>query len=80
MDDEEEVLGIPTFEVLLRDGEPFVSGTYFMAPPIYMREAEWDKEVPGRLVVTASDGSLWYAEDVPMTGRVNAVMRPLPTE
>jgi hypothetical protein len=77
VDDEEEVLGTPTFEVLLRDGEPFVSGTYFMAPPIYMREAEWDKDWPGRLLVTASDGSRWFADDVATTGRVNAVMRPL---
>ena len=75
--DEEEVLGTPTFEVLVRDGEPIAAGTYFMAPPLYMRAAEWDPGRPERLLVTASDGSRWHAEGVPLKGRVNVVLRPL---
>ena len=77
--EEEEVLGTPTFEVLVRDGEPIVSGTYFMAPPLYMREAEWDASRPDRLLVTATDGSRWYADNVQLKGRVNVVLKPLPT-
>lgn len=74
--EEEEMLGTPAFEVLMRDGEPIVSGTYFMAPPLYMREADWDPEHPGRLVVTASDGTKWYADDVPTSGRASVGLRP----
>lgn len=77
-EEEEEVLGTPTFEVLVRDGEPIAAGTYFMAPPLYMREAEWDPARPDRLLVRASDGSRWYADDVPQKGRANVVLRPLP--
>jgi hypothetical protein len=77
IEDEEEVLGTPTFEVLVHDGEPIVSGTYYMAPPLYMREASWDPDQRDRLRVTASDGTAWYAERVPQQGRVNVVLRPV---
>ncbi|TQM11230.1 hypothetical protein [Pseudonocardia kunmingensis] len=77
IEEEEEVLGTPSFEVLVRDGEPIVSGTYFMAPPIYMRKAEWDAADPGRLTVLASDGTAWFATDVPKEGRVNVVLEPV---
>ena len=75
--EEEEVLGTPAFEVLVLDGVPIVAGTYFMAPPIYMREASWDGSQPGRLLVTATDGSHWYADGVGREGRVNVVLKPL---
>jgi hypothetical protein len=74
---EEETLGTPAFEVLVRDGEPIVSGSYFMAPPLYMRHAVWDPSRPGRLLVTASDESRWYADNVPLDGRANVVLKPL---
>ncbi|MEO3787562.1 hypothetical protein ABGB12_29905 [Actinocorallia sp. B10E7] len=77
LEEEEEALGTPTFEVLVRDGEPVVAGSYFMSPPIYLREASWDPARAGRLIVTASDGSRWHAEDVPREGRANVVLRPL---
>lgn len=76
-EEEEEVLGEPTFEVLVRDGEPIAAGTYFMAPPLYMRKVKWDPEQPDRLLVVASDGSHWHAESVPQKGRVNVLLRPL---
>jgi hypothetical protein len=75
--EEEEVLGTPAFEVLVRDGEPIVSGSYFMAPPLYMRQAAWDPSQAGRLLVTASNGSRWYADNVRRDGRVNVVLKPL---
>ena len=75
--EEEEVLGTPTFEVLVRDGIPIAAGTYFMAPPLYMREVSWDESRRGRLLVTASDGSRWYADNVALEGRVNVVLKPL---
>lgn len=74
---EDEVLGTPTFEVLVHDGEPIVSGSYFMAPPLYMRKAEWDAAEPDRLTVIASDGSAWFATGVGKQGRVNVVLRPV---
>ncbi|MGX7679261.1 hypothetical protein ACSMXN_10230 [Jatrophihabitans sp. DSM 45814] len=75
--DDEEVLGTPSFEVLVRDGRPLSSGSYFMAPPLYMREATWDPAIADRLLVTASDGSHWYSDDVAKEGPVNAVLRRL---
>jgi hypothetical protein len=74
---DEEVLGTPSFEVLVRDGRAITSGSYFMAPPMYMREADWDDDKPDRLLVTATDGSQWYADDVPRAGHISAVLRPL---
>jgi hypothetical protein len=76
--DEEELLGTPSFEVLVRDGRPLTSGSYFMAPPLYMREGTWDAASPDRLLVTASDGSRWYCDDVSHEGPFNAVLRRLP--
>jgi len=78
LEEEEQTLGTPTFEVLVRDGRPLVSGSYYMAPPLYMREAEWDGGEPGkRLLVKASDGSRWYAENVALQGPVNVLLKPL---
>jgi len=75
MEAEEEVPGTPSFEVLVKDGEPIVSGSYFMAPPLYMRQAHWDPEREERLLVVASDGSRWYADGIAREGRVNVVLR-----
>ncbi|MCP9948242.1 hypothetical protein [Actinomadura madurae] len=77
IEEEEEVLGTPSFEVLVVDGDPIVGGSYFMAPPLYMRKAEWDPAEPGRLTVFASDDTIWYATDVPRQGRVNVVLVPV---
>lgn len=76
-EEDEEVLGTPTFEVLLRNGMVMASGSYFMAPPMYMREADWDPDDKSRLLVTATDDSLWYAENVSHEGKVNATLRRL---
>lgn len=75
IEEDEELLGTPSFEVLVRDGEPITSGSYFMAPPLYMREADWDPDDPHRLIVKASDGSTWHAENVALTGKVNVILR-----
>jgi hypothetical protein len=75
---EEEVLGTPSFEVLVRDGVPITSGSYFTAPPLYMREADWDPADKHRLMVLASDGTTWVGEDIPLEGAINVVLKPLP--
>ena len=72
LDEDEEVLGEPSFQMWVRDGVPVVSGSYFMHPPLRARSAEWDPEVPGRLIVRASDGTLWSADDVSQAGGVTA--------
>lgn len=77
IEEEEEVLGTPSFEVLVVDGEPIVSGSYFMAPPLYMRKAEWDSAEPDKLIVIASDGSEWFATGVAKKGRANVLLQPL---
>ena len=74
LDEDEEILGEPSFQMWVRDGVPVVSGSYFMQPPLRARSAEWDAEVPKRLIVRASDGTLWSAEDVPLTGGVTATL------
>jgi hypothetical protein len=75
--EEEEVPGLPSFELVLRDGEPIVSGSYFLYPPLRAVEAEWDASQPSRLLVRADDGTWWAATDVPRTGRVNVVLEPV---
>ena len=75
--DKEEALALPSFEILVRDGEPIVSGSYFLDPPLRAVRADWDPDDPSRLVVRADDGSDWEARDVPHTGRVNVVLEPL---
>jgi hypothetical protein len=75
--EEEEALGLPSFEILVRDGEPVVSGSYFLHPPLRAVRAEWDADDPKRLNVRADDGSDWYAQDVPRTGLVNIVLQPV---
>jgi hypothetical protein len=75
--EEEEALGLPSFEILVRDGEPVVSGSYFLHPPLRAVRAEWDAEDPERLNVRADDGSDWYARDVPRTGLVNVALQPV---
>jgi hypothetical protein len=73
--EDEETLGEPSFQMWVRDGVPVVSGAYFMHPPLRARNAEWDPWVPGRLVVLASDGTLWAALDVPQTGGVTVELQ-----
>ena len=75
--DDDEVLGEPVFEMLLRDGQPVIAGSYFMHPPLRQRSAVFDSSHPGRLVVTATNGSQWYADDLPTTGQVTVRLRPL---
>lgn len=75
--DEEEALGLPSFELLVRDGEAVVSGSYFLHPPLRAVRAEWDAANAARLNVRADDGSDWYAADVPRTGVVNVVLQPV---
>jgi hypothetical protein len=72
LEEDEEILGDPSFQMWVSDGEPIVSGSYFMHPPLRAKSAQWDPHVPGRLLVRASDGTLWSAEDVPKTGGVTA--------
>lgn len=75
--DEEEAIGIPTFEMLVSDGRPVVSGSYFLHPPLRAVEAHWDTHDPARLQVRADDGSDWYATDVPTEGRISVVLQPV---
>jgi len=74
--EEEEALGLPSFEILVRDGEPVVSGSYFLHPPLRAVHAEWSAEDPARLNVRADDGSEWYAQDVRRDGLTNVVLHP----
>jgi hypothetical protein len=74
LDEDEEILGEPSFQMWVRDGVPVVSGCYFMHPPLRARNAVWDPEVPRRLIVLASDGTLWSAEDVPLAGGVTVAL------
>jgi hypothetical protein len=76
LQEDEEILGDPSFEILVRDGKPVVSGTYFVHPPLRAVTAEWDPQRPGRLVVRADDGSEWFADEVALTGAVNVRLRP----
>ena len=73
-EDDEEIFGEPSFELRIRDGEPLVSGCYFMYPIIHAQTAEWDDVRPDRILVTADDGSKWYADNVPRVGVVNIVL------
>ncbi len=75
--DDEEVMGEPTFELRLRDGEPQVSGCYFMHPVLQVADATWDAAQDGRILVTADDGSRWFADRVPRQGTVNVILHPL---
>ena len=77
LQDEEEVLGDPSFELLVRDGRPVVSGSYFIQPPLRAVHAEWDKEEPGRVLVLADDGSAWYADNVSQSGSVSVALLPV---
>jgi hypothetical protein len=76
-DDEEEVLGEPTFELRLRDGKPQVSGCYFMYPVLQVDRAVWDEGRPDRILVTADDGSRWFADNVGRHGVTNVKLHPL---
>ena len=76
LQEEEEMLGDPSFELWVRDGEPIVSGSYFLQPPLRAVHAEWDPEDPDTLRVCADDGTEWYACGVHRTGSVNVVLRP----
>jgi hypothetical protein len=79
-DDDEEVQGEPEFEMLVRDGKPVIAGSYFMHPPLRQRSVEFDSTVPGRLIVTATNGSRWYADDLPPTGQATVRLQPLPDD
>ena len=75
--EDEEVLGDPSFEILVRDGVPIVSGSYFVHPPLRAVRAGWDPRQSDRLLVRADDGSDWFADAVAPTGTVNVRLRPL---
>ncbi|PXX01665.1 hypothetical protein [Mycolicibacterium moriokaense] len=77
LDDTEEVLGEPSFELLIKDGVPVVSGSYFIQPPLSAVSAEWDAAHENRLNVRANDGSEWIADNVPRSGRVSVVLHPV---
>jgi hypothetical protein len=77
LQENEDTLGDPSFEILVRDGAPIVSGSYFVHPPLRAVRAEWDPQDPDRLLVRADDGSDWFADDVPQSGTVNVRLRPL---
>lgn len=74
---DDEVLGEPTFEMLVRDGQPVIAGSYFMHPPLRQQSARFDDAVPGRLVVTTTVGTVWYADDIPPTGTSTIRLQPL---
>ncbi len=76
LQEDEEILGDPSFEILVRNGEPIVSGSYFVHPPLRAVRAEWDPERPDRLLVRADDGTDWFADPVPRSGAVNVRLRP----
>lgn len=75
--EEEEVLGEPSFELWVRNGEPVVSGAYFMLPPLVASAAEWDPSDPHRILVRADDGTEWFAENVPLDRAVSVVLQPV---
>jgi hypothetical protein len=75
--EEEEILGDPSFELWVRDGEPVVSGSYFLHPPLRAVEARWDARDPHRILVRADDGTDWFAAGMPLTGSVNVVLHPV---
>ncbi|QTI71009.1 hypothetical protein [Gordonia polyisoprenivorans] len=75
--EEEEPIGNPSFELWVRDGEPVVSGSYFLHPPLRAVQAEWDTADAHKLLVRADDGSAWYADDVPREGRLSVVLHPV---
>jgi hypothetical protein len=75
--EEEEILGDPSFELWVRDGEPVVSGSYFLHPPLRAVEAQWDARDPHRILVRADDGTDWFAAGIPLTGSVNVVLHPV---
>jgi hypothetical protein len=76
LQEDEETLGEPSFEIWVRDGEPIASGSYFVQPPLRAVTAVWDSARPDRLLVRADDGTEWFAEDVPRTGGVSVRLRP----
>jgi hypothetical protein len=78
--DDDEVLGEPTFEMLVREGQPVIAGSYFMHPPLRQQSADFDSSVPGRLIVTATNGSKWYVDDIPATGTATIRLLPLPSD
>jgi hypothetical protein len=75
--DEDEVLGEPTFEMLVRAGQPVIAGSYFMHPPLRQQSARFDDAIPRRLLVTTTVGTVWYADDVPPTGVTTIRLQPL---
>jgi hypothetical protein len=75
--EEEEVLGDPSFELWVRDGDPVVSGSYFLHPPLRAVDARWDPGDPHRILVRADDGTDWFATGIPLTGSVNVVLHPV---
>jgi photosystem II stability/assembly factor-like uncharacterized protein len=76
-EDDDDVMGEPSFELRLRDGEPQVSGCYFMHPVLQVAEAGWDPGQDDRLLVTADDGSRWFADHVDRTGTSNVRLQKL---
>jgi hypothetical protein len=76
LQEEEEVLGDPSFELLVRDGRPIVSGSYFIHPPLRAISAEWDGSQPDRILVRANDGTDWIGEKVALKGTTNVPLHP----
>jgi len=68
--EKEEILGDPSFELWVRDGEPVVSGSYFLHPPLRAAAAQWDLRDPHRILVRADDGTERFATGIPLTGSV----------
>lgn len=79
-DHDEEVQGEPVFEMLLRDGQPVIAGSYFMHPPLRQKSAGFEPSNPGRLIVEATNGSRWYADDLPQSGQVTVLLQRLPAD
>jgi hypothetical protein len=77
LQEDEETLGEPSFEIWVREGRPIVSGSYFVQPPLRAVSAEWDAERADRLRVRADDGSEWFADDVPRTGAASVRLQPV---
>ena len=77
LQEEEEPLGEPSFELWVRDGEPIASGSYFVHPPLRATERRVGTARSDRVLVHADDGSDWFADDVPRKGGVSVRLRPV---
>lgn len=67
--------GYAGFRVKLRDGHHVGDSSTFVQPQMMVQTIRWDRGVPGRLRVTATDGSQWLADDVSQVGEVSVKLR-----